>query len=111
MTDVLLRPGLLGQAEIIVQKIPNVLYLPQQAIFEKNGQDVVFVRVGDRFEPHPVKLGGRTESQIAVLEGVKEGDTVALIDMDAGRNPQKKEKGSKRQVPQGGGQPSPQIGG
>ena len=111
MTDVLLRPGLLGQAEIIVQKIPNVLYLPQQAIFEKNGQDVVFVRVGDRFEPHPVKLGGRTESQIAVLEGVKEGDTVALIDMDAGRNPQKKEKGSKSKSQQGGGLPSPQVGG
>ena len=111
MTDVLLRPGLLGQAEIIVQKIPNVLYLPQQAIFEKNNQDVVFVRVGDRFEPRRVKLGGRTESQIAVLEGVKEGDTVALIDMEAGRNPQKKEKGSKSKS-QGGGLPSPQgVGG
>jgi HlyD family secretion protein len=108
MTDVLLRPGLLGQAEIIVQKIPNVLYLPQQAIFEKNNQDVVFVRVGDRFEPRRVKLGGRTESQIAVLEGVKEGDTVALIDMEAGRNPQKKEKGSKSKS-QGGGLPSPQA--
>ena len=108
MTDVLLRPGLLGQAEIIVQKIPNVLYLPQQAIFEKGGQDVVFIRVRDRFEPHPVKLGGRTESQIAVLEGVKEGDTVALIDMEAGRNPQKKEKGSKSKS-QGGGLPSPQA--
>ncbi len=108
MTDVLLRPGLLGQAEIIVAKIPNVLYLPQQAIFEKNGQDVVFVRAGDRFEPHPVKLGGRTESQIAVLEGVKEGDTVALIDMEAGRNPQRKDKGSKSKS-QGGGLPSPQA--
>jgi hypothetical protein len=39
---------------------------------------------------------------------VKEGDTVALIDMEAGRNPQRKDKGSKSKSQQGG-LPSPQA--
>ena len=33
----LLRPGLLADVEIIVEKIPNALHIPAQAVFEKNG--------------------------------------------------------------------------
>jgi hypothetical protein len=95
VSDVLLRPGLLAEAEIIVAKIPDTLYLPQQAIFERDGKNVVYVRVEDRFEPRAVKLGGRTESQVAVLEGLRDGDTVALIDVEEARTPSKKGKDTK----------------
>ena len=108
MADVLLRPGLLAEAEIIVEKLPNTLYLPQQAIFERDGQPVVFVRAGERFEARRVKLGGRTESQVAVLEGVREGDTVSLVDIEESRTQQKKDKGpAKTKSKQG--LPSPQA--
>ena len=33
--DVLLRPGLLADVEIIVEKIPNAIHVPTQAVFEK----------------------------------------------------------------------------
>ncbi|HYM11276.1 MAG TPA: efflux RND transporter periplasmic adaptor subunit [Bryobacterales bacterium] len=92
--DVLLRPGLLTEAEIIVEKIPNTLYVPQQAVFDKSGKTVVFARVGSRFEQRVVRLGKRTESQVAILGGLRQGDWIALQDMSAGRpQPSKKQQG------------------
>jgi hypothetical protein len=91
--DVLLRPGLLVESEIIVEKIPNTLYVPQQAVFDKGGRSVVFVRAGARYEPRSVKLGKRTESQVAVVEGLREGDWIALQDMETG--PQQAPKKTK----------------
>lgn len=90
--DVLLRPGLLVESEIIVEKISNTLYVPLQAVFEKSGKTVVYARAGNRFPPRTVKLGKRTESQVAIVEGLRETDVVALADMETGRLPSKKDK-------------------
>ncbi len=90
--DVLLRPGLLVEAEIIVEKVPNALYVPLQAVFDKGGRSVVYVRAGTRFEPRTVRLGKRTESQVAIVEGLREGEAIALQDMEAGPRPSKKSK-------------------
>ena len=49
--DVLLRPGLLADVEIIVEKIPNAIHIPAQAVFEKNGHLVVFVKEGRSLTP------------------------------------------------------------
>ncbi len=42
--DVLLRPGLLADVEIILEKIPNAINIPNQAVFEKDGKQIVYVR-------------------------------------------------------------------
>ena len=99
--DVLLRPGLLVEAEIIVEKIPNALYVPLQAVFDKGGRNVVFVRAGGRFEPRTVRLGKRTESQVAIVEGLREGESVALQDMETGPRPSKKSKDRDRDKDKG----------
>ena len=36
--QVLLRPGLLADVEIQVEKLPDVIHVPAQAVFQKNGQ-------------------------------------------------------------------------
>src|SRR5262249_20918928 len=91
--DVQLRPGLLVESEIIIENIPHTLYVPLQAVFEKAGKTAVFVRAGNRYEQRTVKLGKRTESQVAILEGLRQGDWIALTDMEAGKSkPSKKEK-------------------
>ncbi len=82
--NVLLRPGLLAEIEIIVEKIPNTLYVLQRGVFEKGEKTVVYVRAGDRVEQRPVKLGKRTESRVAVLEGLREGEVILLADPEAG---------------------------
>jgi hypothetical protein len=78
--DVLLRPGMLADVEIIVEKIPNALHLPVQAIFEREGKNVVFLRAGSRFEQRPIKIAKRSEATVVIESGVNAGDTVALAD-------------------------------
>jgi HlyD family secretion protein len=77
-----LRPGITAQIVIIGEEIRNALYLPRQAIFEKDGKPVAYVRVGDQFEAREVQIKQRTESQVTV-ENLKEGDEVALINPEA----------------------------
>jgi hypothetical protein len=81
--QVLLRPGLLADIEIIVEKIPNAIHIPNQAVFEKGGKPVVYVRVGERFEERAVKLAKRSESTMVISEGLKPGEEVALSDPTA----------------------------
>jgi HlyD family secretion protein len=78
--EVLLRPGLLADVEIIIEKVPNAVYLPNQSIFDKNGKLTVFVRSGNKWEPREVKLSKRSESVSIIESGVKPGDIVAVSD-------------------------------
>jgi hypothetical protein len=69
---------------VIVQgtAITNVLYVPRQALFFRQGKPTVFIRAGRGFEPHPVTIKHMTESQV-VVEGLDEGTEVALVDPEA----------------------------
>ena len=81
--DVLLRPGLLADAEIIVDKIENTLYVPFQGVFEVNSNPVVYVWDGNGLDARRVELGKRSESQIAIAGGLEEGELIALEPPDA----------------------------
>jgi hypothetical protein len=72
--DVLLRPGLLADVEIIVEKIPNAIYIPAQAIFEREGKSVVYVKQGTKFEMREVKPLRRSESLMIISTGLKAGE-------------------------------------
>ncbi len=84
--DPRLRPGFTTHLIINGDQVKNVLYLPRQALFEKNGKPIVYVRNGDNFEEHEVKVKEITESSVAIA-GLKEGTEVALV------NPEKRGKG------------------
>ena len=86
--DPRLRPGTSVQLLMAGTKVENVLHVPRQAIFEKAGKPIVYVRHGDRFEPTVVKPTHRTENRVAI-EGLAEGTEVALV------NPETAAKGSK----------------
>ena len=80
--DVLLRPGLLADAEVTVETIPDTLYVPYQAVFEEGPATVVYVFESGRLVRRQVELGRRSESQIAVVSGLAEGDQVSLYRPD-----------------------------
>ena len=92
--DVLLRPGLLADVEIIVEKIPNAINIPAQAVFEKDGKQIVYVRNGNRWDERPIKPLKRSESTMVISEGVKAGETIAMADPNAKPGDKKKDKGS-----------------
>ena len=100
--EVLLRPGLLAEVEITVEKIPDAIYVPSQAVFEKEGKFVVFLKSGNRFEERTVKLAKRSESTVVVSEGVKPGDLIALSDPTAKKGEKKQEKPEGGAAPVGG---------
>lgn len=81
--DVLLRPGLLADVEIIVEKIPNAIHIPAQAVFEREGKMVVFVKEGERFVARQIKPSKRSESTLVVSEGLKPGEVIAMADPEA----------------------------
>ena len=109
--QVLLRPGLLADVEIIVEKIPNALHVPAQAVFEKQGKSLVYVMTGSsKFEPREVKLVKRSESMMVLASGVQPGEIVSLSDPTASRSDKKGSKGDKKSgggamgsMPAGGG--------
>ena len=88
--DVLLRPGLLADVEIIVDKVQNVVNVPIQAVFEKEGKPVVYLKVGNRFEAREIKPVKRSENVMIISSGVKPGDTVAMANPDAKPDGKKK---------------------
>jgi multidrug efflux pump subunit AcrA (membrane-fusion protein) len=110
--DVLLRPGLLADVEIIVEKIPNALHVPVQAVFDKNGKQVVYVKTGGKFEERAVRVAKRSESTMVLAGGVKPDETVALADPYAQKTGKKKEADKKGGAnPMGGAVPAGGGGG
>lgn len=98
--DVLLRPGLLADVEIIVEKIPNAIHIPMQAVFEREGKQVVYVKNGNKFELREIKPSKRSESTLVVSSGVKPGEVLALADPN--ERPGSKKNSGKSAAPSAG---------
>jgi hypothetical protein len=92
--DILLRPGLLADVEIIIEKIPNAVHIPAQAVIEREGKTMVYVQTGSRWEPREVKPLKRSESTMVIASGLNPGETVALSDPNAKPGDKKKDGGS-----------------
>jgi Barrel-sandwich domain of CusB or HlyD membrane-fusion len=91
--QLLLRPGLLADVEIQVEKLPDVIHVPAQAVFQKNGQFLVYVHGKDgKFEARPIQLVKQSESMMVIASGVQAGEIVAMADPTA----DKSKKGEKK---------------
>jgi hypothetical protein len=74
-----LRPGLSVDVVIRVETLAAVLWVPSQAVFEREGRWFVYRQAPEGYVSHPVSIVRRTESQ-AVVSGVDEGATIALAE-------------------------------
>jgi multidrug resistance efflux pump len=81
-----IQPGWSGTVVIRGDAVRHATHVPRQALIEKNGRSVVYVRQGGSFVATPVKVRRRTEIS-AVIEGVPVGAEVALRDPEAERAP------------------------
>lgn len=73
-----LRPGMTSEVKILVGELPNVLMVPVQAVAQHKGTFYAFVLMPEGVKRRAVKVGDTNEFQVQVLEGLKEGETVAL---------------------------------
>ena len=80
-----LRTGMSCRAEIIIQKLPDAIYVPVQAVVRVAGQPTVFVRDGGTFQPRVVQTGWDNSSMIHIASGLAAGEVVTLTPpLDAG---------------------------
>ena len=100
-TDPQMRPGLTAGVLINGGQPGNVIYVPRQALFLKDGKRVVYLGNGSGFTQEEVKVDAESESRAAV-EGLKPGAVVAMIDPTA---PQKSSASSSAGAAPGGGTP------
>jgi cobalt-zinc-cadmium efflux system membrane fusion protein len=63
-----------------VDRIPNSILLPAEAMFQKNGRSVVYVQKRSGFEERVINVGRRYGSTVQVVSGVEPGERVALKD-------------------------------
>ncbi|MCU0229255.1 MAG: hypothetical protein MUF01_16620, partial [Bryobacterales bacterium] len=89
------RPGLLADVEIIVDEVKNALTVPMQAVFEKDGKPIAYVKTATGFEERVLTPARRTESTMVVQDGLKVGDVVSLTDPFAVQKPKAQEAQTK----------------
>ena len=70
-----LRPGLYGTAAFELAG-PPAITVPRDAIVDTGRQQHVFVAVGDRFEPRPVRLGTQLADRVEVRSGLAAGERI-----------------------------------
>ena len=75
-------PDSVAQEEVaeIVEAPPEPLYIPLDAVFEKDGETVVYRLVNGKTEEQLVKLGKKNENYVIVEEGLEPDDRVTLRD-------------------------------
>lgn len=72
-----LKPGMYANVEIRGRGAIG-LTVPTNAVLDAGTDEIVFVAQGDGyFNPRPVKVGRRLGDRVEILEGVKEGESVA----------------------------------
>ena len=81
-----LHAGMTAQIIVFGDRQRNIIYMPQQALFLKDGKHVAYVKKGGAFEGQVVRIVAETESR-AVVEGLNPGSEVALVDPTEPRKP------------------------
>lgn len=81
--DPRLRPGMTAQITIIADRIPNVLIIPVQATFQKEGETFAYVWDASKFRQQPIEVSRRSGDRVVVAKGLQAGDRVALQDPTA----------------------------
>jgi multidrug efflux pump subunit AcrA (membrane-fusion protein) len=74
-SDPRLKPGMTARVDGLLDARKKVLKLSLSGVFEEGGKEFAY-RSGPKPDKAPLKLGLRSEMDVEVLDGVKEGDKV-----------------------------------
>jgi multidrug resistance efflux pump len=73
-----LKPGMSAKVEIFVSRLPDVVYVPVQAVSAVEGKQVCYLANSSKPEQRVVEVGEFNDEFIEVKSGLKEGDKVLL---------------------------------
>ena len=72
-----LKPGMSASARIVIDRVPNTISIPLEAVFEKEGQTVVYL---ENKKQKKVEVGRRNDMSIEILSGLEGSETICLVD-------------------------------
>jgi RND family efflux transporter MFP subunit len=78
-----MKPGARVLAQLELDNRSNAFSIPRQAVFDKLGKKLVYVRRGDKFVPSEVTIATSSPGRVVVTKGVGKGDALALTDPTA----------------------------
>ena len=73
----LLKPGLFARGAVEVRKDAGATFVPEAAVSYFVGITKVFVVAGGKAQERAVRVGGKQDGAVEILEGVKPGEQVA----------------------------------
>jgi len=71
------KPGMSASGKVVQERIPDVVKVPLEAVFEKSGRTVVFLENKKETE---IEVGRRNDMEIEVLSGLDGDEKICLID-------------------------------
>ena len=74
----LMKPGVQVKASIFVEKLDDVITVPNQAISFEKGQAFLLVKNSARVQKRPVDVGPRSLTLTVVTRGLKAGEEILL---------------------------------
>jgi HlyD family secretion protein len=78
--DPRIRPGMSASSRIAVNRAPDSIMIPNEALFQKDGKSVAYVQKGAKFEERVIQIGRRNATSVQVASGLQPGERVALKD-------------------------------
>jgi len=79
-----LRVGMNAEVRIHVERMPDVLQVPVQALAEVKGHFFTLVRNGDNYETREITIGSTNDKVATIADGLKSGDEVVMNPRSAG---------------------------
>ena len=80
-TDGVLKPGLFARVLILTDRREKALIVPTAAVFQFAGLEKVFVIENGKVAERIVRSGTQNAEFVEIIEGVKEGDLVAISNL------------------------------
>jgi len=75
--DPRIRPGMTAVARIATERIPDMVLVPSEAVFQKDGSPMVYELDGSKFVERKVQITRRGKEQAAVASGIEPGAKIA----------------------------------
>ncbi|MEW6051991.1 MAG: efflux RND transporter periplasmic adaptor subunit [Candidatus Zixiibacteriota bacterium] len=75
------KPGMSASCDVVIGRFPDIVTVPLEAVFEKEGKTFVYLDSKDKRE---VQVGRKNDMEIEVTEGLKGGESICLVDPTLG---------------------------
>ncbi|MEA4916112.1 efflux RND transporter periplasmic adaptor subunit [Proteiniphilum sp.] len=85
-----LLPGLTVSCRIIIDQIDDVLYIPLDAVRAEGDKSFVYKKSGSGYDKVEIEVGQNNSDYVVVVDGLKQGDEIALVDPFAVETEEKK---------------------